>query len=93
MNCVCRFNIKLKLQWNSLTTDPQEYHFHRCYMCANVDFKTTTGKQHKGEQLQKSLNGSTTNGKMAMYLITYEFGNLAGRLSRKRIVYVDFTFN
>ena len=67
-NCVCRFNIKIKLYCDSLTTDRQDYHFHRCYTCANIDFKATTGKQHKGEQFGKSSNGSAKNGKMAMYL-------------------------
>ena len=49
------------LQCNSLTTDLQDYHFHRCYMCANIDVKATTGKQHKGEQFHKSSNGSAKN--------------------------------
>ena len=66
--CVCRFYIKLKLQCNSLTTDLQDYHFHRCCTCANIDFKATTRKQHKGEQFQKSSNGSAKNCKMATYL-------------------------
>ena len=67
-NCVCRFYIKLKLLCNSLTTNLQDYHFHRCYTCVYIDFKATTGKQHKGEQFHKSSNGSAKNGKMMMYL-------------------------
>ena len=39
--CVCRFYIKLKLWCNSLTTDLQDYQFHGCYMCANIEFKAT----------------------------------------------------
>ena len=27
-------------------------------MCANIEFKATTRKQHKGEQFHKSSNGS-----------------------------------
>ena len=42
-NCVCRFYLKLNLQCKRLTTNLQDYHFHRCYRCANVDFKATTG--------------------------------------------------
>ena len=94
-NCVFRFYIRLKLQCNRLTTDLQDYHFHRCYtvlMCANIDIKATTGKQHKGEQFHKSSNGSAKNSKMAMYLMTSLEGWLGG-LSKKRIVYVDFTLN
>ena len=75
-----------------MTTDLQDYHFHRCYMCANIDFKATTGKQHKGEQFHKSSDGSAKNGKIAMYLIT-SLESWLGGLSRKRIVYIDFTFN
>ena len=91
-NCVYRFYIKLKLLCNSLTTDLQDYHFRRCYTCANIDFKATTWKQHKGEQFHKSSNSSAENGKMAMYLIT-SLESWLGGLSRKRIVHVDFTFN
>ena len=61
-------------------------------MCADIDFKATTGKQQKGEQFHKSSNGSAKNSKMAMYLIT-SLESWLGGLSRKRIVYVDFTFN
>ena len=61
-------------------------------MRANIDFKATTGKQHKGERFHKSSNGSAKNGKMAMYLIT-SLESWQGDLSRKRIVYVDFTLN
>ena len=67
-NCVCRFYRKLKLLCNSLTTDLQDYQFHGCYMCANIEFKATTRKQHKGEQFHKSSNGSAKNCKMATYL-------------------------
>ena len=48
-NCVCKFYRKLKLLCNSLTTDLQNYQFHGCYMCANIEFKATTRKQHKGD--------------------------------------------
>ena len=82
----------LKLWCKSLTTDLQDCHFHRCYTCANIDFKATTGKQHKGEQFQKSSNSSANNGKMAMYLIV-SLKSWLGDLSRKRIVHVDFAFN
>ena len=75
-----------------MTTDLQDYHFHRCYTCANFDFKATTKKQHKGEQFHKSSNSSANNGKMAMYLITSLESSLGG-LSRKQIVHIDFTFN
>ena len=68
MNCVCRFYIKLKLECKSLTTDLQDYHFHKCYTFANIDFKATTGKQHKGEQFHKFSNGLAKNGKVVMYL-------------------------
>ena len=61
-------------------------------MCANIEFKATTGKQHKGEQFHKSSNSSANNGNMAMYLIASLKSSLGG-LSRKRIVHVDFTFN
>ena len=90
--CVCRFYIQLKLQCNSLTTDLQDYHFHRCYTCANIDFKATTEKQHKGEQFHESSNSSANNGKMAMYLIA-SLKSWLGGLSRKRIMPEDFTFN
>ena len=77
-----------------MTTDPQDYHFHRCYMCADIDFKATTGKQHKSEQFHKSSNSSANNGKMAcaMYLIA-SLKSWLGGLSRKLFVHVDFTFN
>ena len=58
-------------------------------MCAYIDFKATTGKQHKGEQFHKSSNGSAKNRKMAITSLE----SWLGSLSRKRIVYVDFTFN
>ena len=60
--------------------------------CANIDFKATTRKQHKGEHFHKSSNSSANNGKMAMYLIASLESSLGG-LSRKRIVHIDFTFN
>ena len=68
-NCARRFYIKLRPYCKSLATDLQDYHFHS-YTCANIDFKATTGRQHKSEQFHKSSNGSAKNGKMAMYLIT-----------------------
>ena len=61
-------------------------------MCANIDFKATTVKQRKGEQFHKSSNGSAKNGKKAMYLIT-SLESWLGGLSKKQIVYVDFTLN
>ena len=82
----------LKLSCNGLTTDLQDYHFHGCYTCANLDFKATTEKQHNGEQFHKSSTGSAKNGKMAIYLIT-SLESWLGGLSKKRIVYVDFTLN
>ena len=60
---------------NSLTTDLQDYHFHRCcYTCANIDFKATTVKQHKGEQFHKSLNGSSKNGVVDVSLQVWKVG-------------------
>ena len=61
-------------------------------MCANIEFKATTRKQHKGEQFHKPSNGSAKNCKMAMYLIASLESSLGG-LFRKRIVHIDFTFN
>ena len=61
-------------------------------MCANIDFKATTQKQHKDEQFDKSSNSSANNGKMVMYLIASLESSLGG-LARKRIVHIDFTFN
>ena len=61
-------------------------------MCANIEFKASTRKQHKGEQFYKSSNSSANNGKVAMYLIASLESSL-GSLSRKRIVHIDFTFN
>ena len=61
-------------------------------MCANIEFKATTRKQHKGEEFHKSSNRSANNGKMAMYLIASLESSLGG-LFRKRIVHIDFTFN
>ena len=63
---------------HSLTTDLQDYQFQGCYMCANVEFKATTRKQHKGEQFHKSSNGSAKNCKMAMYLIASLESSLVG---------------
>ena len=70
-----------------MTTDLQDYHFHRCYTCANIDFKTITGKQHKGEQFHKSSNSSANNGKLAMYLIASLESSLGGLFQKTNCAY------
>ena len=59
---------------------------------SNINFKAATGKKHKGEQFHRSSNGSAKNSKMAIHLVT-SLESWLGGLSRKRIVYIDFTFN
>ena len=55
-------------------------------MCAYIDFKATTGKQDKGKQFHKSLNGSAKNGKMAMNLESW-LGGLSKKMHHARRFY------
>ena len=57
-------------------------------MSANIEFKATTGKQHKSEQFHKSSNSFANNGNV----YHCEFETLVGRPFQKRNCVCGFYF-